>query len=180
MAITATLPYVRHTAPEIEPAAGYGAVAPWNAASQSVSMATINLCLNRPGAVQITELVPQGGNHQLRVTDFATRPSLDPDGRPTAEQSRLGAAPGSLGAIDFPAGGRATVTARCVHGVDEIKAGSFDELGATFERTGSGDGSMTSLLVCYRTNRGQQRHLTIDWAVTLRGPRGAESAPADG
>jgi hypothetical protein len=122
----------------------YHGDAPW-------SFGAVALCLTGPGTVTVTGVHPIGGNGQLKLLGFATRPM---------PKSALGAAQETLTQFGFPSS--ATVTTTCVNGL-------ATELGTTWQRTGSGNGRFDNLRVDY-TSAGKAHSLMVPWRLKLCGP----------
>jgi hypothetical protein len=106
--------------------------APW-------AMGSVPLCLSRPGFVQITELVPEGGNGELQVVGFATRPRRASSSSGASQM--FGASQRTLVDEGFPAV-NPVVSVTCTKSGSPIRPGQalMTELAAQFRRTGPGPG----------------------------------------
>jgi hypothetical protein len=150
---------------------GFGMTVPSQGDPRPWRFGAVNLCLDRPGSVTISSIEPQGGNHQLRVVGFATRP--DPALNPalTYDQKHMGADRESLAHAGFPSG-LAIVAAACPKTWPErATTVLFYELGTQFQRSGPGPAWATSVRIVYDSD-GNRRTITLPWQVKLCGVEG--------
>jgi hypothetical protein len=116
----------------------------------------IALCLNKPGTVTITGLVPQGGEGGLKLVQVATRHH--------AGHNLFGASQRTLQAEGFPTG-TPIVNQTC----DDPANPHYYELASSWVRTVAGNGRFTSVRLDY-TVEGKAAHLIIPWTLKLCGP----------
>lgn len=116
---------------------------------------SVPLCTDRPGEVHIVSLTPVRASG-IVFKGVATRP---------ASRTLYGAGAKTLSEAGFPSSSDVGVT--CA----QAKTKGYVEMGAAFERTGTGPGKFASLEVNYLSS-GKTLHLKIPWTLTVCPPKG--------
>jgi hypothetical protein len=144
----------------------FGMALPYSGKAGPWFLGGIPLCTDRPGVVQLTRLVPQGGNGEVRVVGLATRPHVEGT---HASNNLTGASQRTLEAEGFPRL-PTIVGAACPPDSDHPRPNqvTFYELAVRVDRAGTSDATFTSLRVDY-VSAGHQQHLNIPWALKLCG-----------
>jgi hypothetical protein len=145
----------------------FGMSLPYSGKAGPWFLGGIPLCTDRSGVVQLTRLVPQGGNGQVRVVGLATRPHIEGT---HASNNLTGASQRTLEAEGFPRL-PTVVAAACPPDFNHPRPNqvTFYELAIRVDRAGPGDATFASLRVDY-VSAGHREHMNIPWSLKLCGP----------